>query len=105
MTLTDAERSRIRWSSTKRGFVARVEFAPLGRSRKPVRPVRSEAKTTLGDAERELKRLLASYRNPVTKAAIIEVDALGVEVDRLDYDRADMIALVERVEADDGWEA
>lgn len=77
--LEDQERSRIRWSSTKRGFVPRVEFQPRwsrGGAR-PVRPVRGRAAVTRQEAERTLNALATRYVNPIHELQLVEVDALG----------------------------
>lgn len=84
-TLTDAERSRIRWSSTRRGYLVVVNFYPRGRSLRPVRGIRSGVAVTLDAAIQTAEEYRGqSYTHAVRSIAVVEVDALGYEVDRLD---------------------
>jgi len=87
INLTDDERSRIRWASTKQGFVVRVEFKSdwTRRGPRPIRPYRSEAFVTEIDArryagnQRERALYVSGTRRPafVEEIQILSVDHLG----------------------------
>ena len=85
INLSDDERSRIRWSSTKQGFVVRTEFDRhwTRRGMHEVRPLRSQAFTTEIEARRhagdQRGRPYFIGRIPATIAEvqILRVDALG----------------------------
>lgn len=74
--LTDEERSRIRWSSTKRGFLSVFEFVPGSRGGR-FRKERTAIKVTLPEAERSRDSQEARYATPVARVRTYEVDAMG----------------------------
>ena len=87
ITLKDEERSRIRWSSTKRGFIPWLEFSPSWNRRgvRPIRPLRGKVHVVqegaltevIALAERELYVGRTRQRAVVAEQLIYEVDHLG----------------------------
>lgn len=76
--LKDTERSKIRRSSEKVGYIAVVDFAPLGRSRKAIRPVRTAACVTETGPHREVVQIARSYRNLTTRIRVYRVQPDGL---------------------------
>lgn len=77
--LTDEERNRIRWSSTKTGYVGRIEFAPRysRRGARPVRPARTQLSIVRQPVEEELLGATSRFRDPVRRLLLRKVDHLG----------------------------
>lgn len=77
--LTDEERKRVRWSSTKTGYVGRIEFAPRygRRGARPVRPVRTQLSIVRQPVEEELLAATFRFRDPVRRLVLRKVDHLG----------------------------
>jgi hypothetical protein len=92
--LNDDERSRIRWASTKKGFVVRTEFEKhwTRRGNRDIRPMRSRAYTTEAEARRNAGDVrnrplfVSGTRHPaiVAEVQILQVDALGNVVDLIE---------------------
>lgn len=83
ITIRDEESSRIRWSSTKRGFIVWSEFFNGPRGGR-FRPVRSTVLTTLDAAIALAEREPTRYRQAVRSVTIFEVDHLGRVVEALE---------------------
>jgi hypothetical protein len=84
--LSDEERSRVRWSSTRTGYVVRVTFKPkwTRRGARPVRPLRTDVAVTELKARKEAERMLGTewwlarrYPAIIDTVTIYRVDALG----------------------------
>lgn len=74
--LKDEERARIRWSSTKRGYVGLAEFYRGPRGAR-YRPIRSAAHVNRDRAVEETEAFRFRFRQPVSRLVLREVDHMG----------------------------
>lgn len=76
ITLTAKERATVLGTADKMGYVAVLRFAPLGRSRRAIRPVRTAVAASIERAEKNAAAEQLRYRN-FSRVEIMAVDHMG----------------------------